>query len=45
MKAPHSDGGDPVGVAYAEKDRVIKIEARSWMERASETAAEELTAS
>jgi hypothetical protein len=40
-----ADGGDPVGVAYAEKDRVIKIEARSWMERASETAAEELTAS
>jgi hypothetical protein len=40
MKAPHSDRVLPyVGPG------TIKIEARSWMERASETAAEELTAS
>jgi hypothetical protein len=24
-------GGDPVGVAFTEKDRVVRIEARSWM--------------
>jgi hypothetical protein len=26
-----ASGGDPVGVAFAEKDRRISIEARSWM--------------
>ena len=33
-----ADGGDPVGVAFAEEDRVIKIEARSWMVSANEAA-------
>ena len=33
-----ADGGDPVGVAFADEDRVIKIEARSWMVSASEAA-------
>jgi len=36
-----AQGGDPVGVAFAEKDRVVKIEARSWMIAAHEVKAEE----
>jgi len=36
-----AQGGDPVGVAFAEKNRVIRIEARSWMIAASEVKAEE----
>jgi len=31
-----ANGGDPVGVAFAENDRLIKIEARSWMVPAKE---------
>jgi phenylpropionate dioxygenase-like ring-hydroxylating dioxygenase large terminal subunit len=31
-----AEGGDPVGVAFAEKDRVVRIEARSWMVSAGE---------
>ena len=28
-----AQGRDPVGVAYKEEDRIVSIEARSWMER------------
>jgi hypothetical protein len=31
-----ADGGDPVGVAFDENDRVIRIEARSWRESATD---------
>ena len=27
-----AEGGNPVGVAFDESDRIIRIEARSWME-------------
>ena len=34
-----ADGGDPVGVAFKESDRIVKIEARSWMTTASDPTA------
>ena len=35
-----AEGGDPVGVAFMEADRRILVEARSWVEKAEETATE-----
>ena len=31
-----AQGGDPVGIAFTEGDRVVRIEARSWMLAATE---------
>ena len=30
-----AEGGDPVGVAFNDDNRIVKIEARSWMEAAT----------
>jgi hypothetical protein len=36
-------GGDPLGVAFREEDRLVRIEARSWMEPVAEKVPDAVT--
>ncbi len=35
-----ANGGDPIGVAFKDEDRLVRIEARSWMEPVTESVPE-----